>query len=69
MDQAKVIAKLRRMCEAKSQKEIASGLQISPQYLSDILKGRREPGPMVLASMGLTRRVDYKYITSTKGRF
>ncbi len=32
---------------------------VSPSYLSDVLAGRREPGPKILAALGLSRRPAY----------
>jgi transcriptional regulator with XRE-family HTH domain len=42
-----------------SQKDMASVLRVSPQYLNDFLKGRREPGPSILKELGLRREVRY----------
>jgi len=43
-----------------TQESAAKSLGISPQYLSDVLKGRREPGPKVLKALGLVRKVTYE---------
>jgi len=40
-----------------SRAQAAKSLGISPQYLSDIITGRRRPGPSVLRALGI-RRVD-----------
>jgi transcriptional regulator with XRE-family HTH domain len=48
-----------------SQKVVASRLGISPQYLNDILRGRREPGEKVLKALGYRREVRY---IPTEGR-
>jgi hypothetical protein len=49
-----------RKCMGKgSQKDMASVLRVSPQYLNDFLKGRREPGPSILKELGLRREVRY----------
>ena len=44
---------------AGSQKALAQEWGISEQYLSDILKGRREPGNKVLKQLGLRKMVIY----------
>ena len=56
----KVISRLTRMCSTQTQRQVAEALNISPSYLSDILLGKREPGPTVLAALGLVRHVDYR---------
>lgn len=42
-----------------SQKDMASVLEVSPQYLNDFLTGRREPGPAILKNLGLKKQVRY----------
>ncbi len=42
-----------------SQKALAAKMGISLPYLSDIIQGRREPGPKVLAYLGLERQITY----------
>jgi len=34
-------------------KELARQLGVTEQYLSDVLKGRRTPGPAIIAGLGL----------------
>lgn len=41
-----------------TQKDMAAVMQISPQYLSDFLRGRR-PGQAILKAVGLKREVRY----------
>ena len=43
-----------------SQKTVAFNFGISPQYLSDILRHRREPGGKVLRVLGLKKVVTYE---------
>ena len=47
---------------AGSQKAFAARLGISEQYLTDILKRRREPGEKILKPLGLRRVVTYERI-------
>ncbi len=35
----------------------ARALNVSPAYLSDVYRGRRDPGPALLDHLGLERRV------------
>ena len=51
--------------QSDSQSALAAEIGISPQYLNDILKGRREPGETVLRYLGLQKRVIYVPLTGT----
>lgn len=42
-----------------SQKALAERLKLSEQYLGDVLKRRRAPGPKVLTSYGLRAVTNY----------
>lgn len=55
-----VTALLKRRCqEAGSQRAFAIDNDISPQYITDVLRGKREPGKMVLDALGLQKVVFY----------
>lgn len=55
-----VIRSLRKQSQARgSQRALAKYLGVSPAYLSDVLKGRREPGPKILDALGMTKRTVY----------
>lgn len=43
-----------------SQKNFAERHDISEQYLSDVLRGRREPGQKILDAIGVERVVVYR---------
>ena len=45
---------------AGSQVKAADQLEISPSYLCDLLKGRREPGSKILTALSLRRVVEYE---------
>ena len=47
-----------RLC-GYSQKTVAFNLGISPQYLSNILRYKREPGAKILKPMGLKKETTY----------
>ena len=49
---------LRKQCNG-NQSGFARYLNVSPAYISDILRGTREPGPKVLKAMGFVRVVTY----------
>jgi hypothetical protein len=48
---------LRLVKEAGSQRALAKKYGISPMFLCDILKGRRDPGEKFLSAMGYRREV------------
>jgi hypothetical protein len=61
-----VLALLRRRCdEAGDQATWAKRHGISPAYVSDALKGRREPGEKILGALGLVRVVTYRWLDET----
>lgn len=48
-----VLDRLQQMVEQLgSQKAVADKLGIGPAYLSDVLNGRRDPGPAILDALG-----------------
>lgn len=56
-----ILATLRRQVDsAGSQKALAARLGVSPQYLNDVLLGRKEPGEGILEPLGLERVVSYR---------
>lgn len=55
-----VVGRLRAACKAAGgQARWADLAGCSPQYVGDVLKGRRAPGDAVLAALGLQRRITY----------
>lgn len=54
-----------RVREWGDQLRAATQMGVSPQYLSDVLRGK-EPGPAILRALGLRRVVSYEPIR--KGR-
>ncbi len=42
-----------------SQQALAERLGVTPAYLSDVLGGRREPGPKILEALRLRRQAVY----------
>lgn len=56
-----LISKLRARCvEAGGQRAFAEQIKVSPQYVSDVLRKRRDPGDKILKAMGLRRVVTYE---------
>ena len=58
--QEQVIQLMKRRQGKRTAKELAEELGITPQYLSDIYLGKREPGPSVLDKLGLEKEVLYR---------
>lgn len=52
-----MLAKLRE--EAGGTRALATSLGLSPSYVSDVLNGRRGPGPDFLKALGMRRVVRY----------
>ena len=50
------------IAHAGSQDAAAKRLGISPQYLCDVLRGRREPGKKLLDALGYRRLVVYEQV-------
>ncbi len=60
LTEAEVRALLRGACRrAGSQDAWARRTGLSPQHVSDVLLGRREPAGQILRALGLSRRVRY----------
>lgn len=56
-----VIALLKKRCEeAGSQRAFAIDSEISPQYITDVLRGKREPGAMILEALRLEKVIFYR---------
>ena len=55
-----VVRMLERRCNGRSQRDVAAELGVSEQYLSDVLRGRTDPGPMILEGLGVERVVTYR---------
>lgn len=56
---------LRQACDASgSQQAWAQEHGVSPQYVGDVLLGRREPGDKILDGLGLRKIVTYEQMAS-----
>lgn len=63
MPENKIVQDLRELVKKYgSQKAVAEKLHVSPQYLNDVLKGKRQPGPAFTDALGYERIVKYKEI-------
>ena len=51
-----------KIFQCGSQKAFAARLGISEQYLTDVLKRRREPGEKILKPLGFRRIVTYERV-------
>lgn len=43
-----------------TQRAAAESVGVSPQYFADVLKGIRDPGPTLLAGLGIEKVIDYR---------
>jgi transcriptional regulator with XRE-family HTH domain len=60
MKRPAVIRKIEQIIEAHgTQKAAAQFLGVSQQYLTDLLRGRRDPGKKILDKLGLESSVVY----------
>lgn len=50
----------------KSREALAAQLRVSPQYLGDVILGRREPGKKILAAIGFERVTLYAQIGGSR---
>ncbi len=59
-----VLARLReRIAEAGGASAWARGAGCSPSYVSDVLGKRRDPGPAILAALGLQGEKTFRHRT------
>lgn len=59
MTEEELVTMLCHRIDQSSQKDVARGLGISPQYLCDIIHYRRAPGVKVLKALGLRKIILY----------
>jgi transcriptional regulator with XRE-family HTH domain len=52
------ILELQKRLGQQSLRALAIELGVSAPYLSDIMRGNRQPGPKVLAALGIERVID-----------
>jgi plasmid maintenance system antidote protein VapI len=57
MDDTAAMAELRKRLTGKTQKELAAAFDITPQYLSDILSGKRAISPKLANKLGFEPRL------------
>lgn len=57
MNNEDIIRLLRKRLEKLSQSELARELDVSPQFVYDILRGARQPSERVLSYLGLKREI------------
>lgn len=53
------LMELRKRVESSTQKDVAAGLMISPQYICDILAGKREISAPLAKALGYKRITQY----------
>lgn len=62
MDKKQALKRLKDVMGSQSKTEFARQIGVTPQYICDILAGRKEIGPTVLKAIGLKRK---KVVTVT----
>jgi transcriptional regulator with XRE-family HTH domain len=61
MTKPELLDLIRRLAdEAGGQSHLAEKLGVSRMYITDVLKGRREPAEKILSAMGYEREVTYR---------
>ena len=55
MTEEELVTRLKHLVDETSQKELATKLAISPQYLNDIISYRRSAGKKVCLALGLRK--------------
>lgn len=64
MEHTEIVGKLAELVTVLgSQRAAALKLGITQAYLSDLILGKRKPGPRVLKALGIERDVTYREIT------
>lgn len=53
----------REILKAGSLRNLAKRWSVSPAYVSDVMLGRRNPGPAILKPLGLKRRIRRDYFS------
>ncbi len=56
------------VARAGSMRELSRQWNVSCAYISDLIRGRRVPGPAILDPLGLERRVTVDYVKIQKNR-
>lgn len=63
MTREQVIERIRtRVQKYDTAREAAQALNVYPSQISEVITGRRDPGPQLLESMGIERIVSYREV-------
>ena len=63
MTEQQLNKRLRLACEELgSQYQWATKFKLSPAYVSDVVRGRRQPGQAILKALGLERVITYREV-------
>ena len=57
MNNETVVELLRKRIEKESQAVVAKEINVSPQFLYDVLRGNRQPSDKILTYLGLKREI------------
>lgn len=58
---------LRKRAHASSIRAVAREAKCSAAYVSDVLSGKRAPGPKILAYLGIEKAVRYRKLSEAPG--
>jgi hypothetical protein len=58
---------IRHVVSRMKQQEFAALIDCNPSFISDVLRGNREPGPRILAALGFQRVVTYEEVNDEGG--
>lgn len=61
-----VVKLLENKCADSDQVTVARELNISTQYLNDVLRKRKDPGPRILEALGVGRRTVYFWLSGKR---
>ena len=64
---ANPILELKKRVAGSTQVAVAAELGVSTQYVCDVLRGTRQPGPKILTALGLERHVTYRRVQPPTG--
>lgn len=63
------IFELQTRVKASSQAQVAEEMDVSQQYISDVINRRKAPGKSILKALGLERSIVYvRAVTKARGR-
>ena len=56
LTEADIVERLRALCAGRLARDVAAELGVSPQYLTDVVHGRRPPAEKIASALGYDRK-------------